>query len=484
MKKNIAQNYLYNLLYQLLAIIIPLIVAPYLTRILGAEKLGVYSYTLSISAYFVLVGSLGTAMHGKREIAYIQDDSGKVSYYFWEIMIVKIFAMAISSAIFCTLFVSRSSEYNVYYTILLIELIANIFDISWLFQGLELFKKIIFRNLIIKVISVLSVFVIVKTTDDLYKYFLIYTISILIANLSLWINLSKYISKVELKKLKVAKHILPTFYMFIPQVAIQLYTVLDRTMIGYIITDKAEVGYYDQSQRLIVTMLTIVTSLGTVMLPRISNTFANGDMKAVKNYIYKSFSFVFLLSVPMALGIISISKYFIPMYLGSDFTYVANLINILALIIIFIGMSNVVGVQYLLPTKRQKHFTISVFAGAIVNCIFNLMLIKNYGAIGASVATVIAEFTVIAVQLYLVRDCFSLIKIMRSGKKYFCAGVVMYISIVFMINHFLAGHGDILKCVISVIVGAMIYFAMLLTLKDELILGIINKVIKKEKKDV
>ncbi len=484
MKKNIARNYLYNLAYQLLAIVIPLIVAPYLARVLGAQQLGVYSFTLSISAYFVLVGTLGTTMYGKREIAYIQDDRHMVSQQFWEIMIVKVLAMTISGVIFYNFFIRGNGEYRVYYLILMVELVANVFDISWLFQGLELFKKIIVRNLIIKVISVLSVFVIVKDKDDLYKYFLIYTLSMLIANLSLWIKLNKYISLVGLKSLNVVKHIVPTFCMFIPQIAVQLYTVLDRTMIGYIITDKSEVGYYDQSQRLIVTILTIVTSLGTVMLPRISNTFANGDIKMVKNYIYKSFSFVFMLSIPMAFGIMSISKYFIPIYLGEDFSYVATLVNILALIIIFIGMSNVVGVQFLLPTKRQKDFTISVFSGAIVNFVFNLLFIKNYGAVGASYATVLAEFTVIVVQLYLVRDSFKCTRVLSCGKKYLAAGIVMYLSVIFSTEILLASQHDIAKCIIGVSVGGIVYLATLVLMKDELIIGIVNKIIKREKKNV
>lgn len=478
MKKNIAQNYLYNLLYQLLVIIIPLIVAPYLTRILGAEMLGVYSYTLSISAYFVLVGTLGTAMYGKREIAYIQDDREKVSQYFWEIMVIKICTMGVSSVLFYNIFVKSNHEYGVYYTILLMELIANIFDISWLFQGLELFKKIIFRNLIIKVISVLTVFTIVKTQDDLYKYFLIYTSSMMLANLSLWVNIRKHVCLVKINKINVIKHIIPSFSMFIPQVAVQLYTVLDRTMIGYIIADKSEVGFYDQSQRLVATILTIVTSLGTVMLPRISNTFAKGDIEAVKRYIYKSFEFVFFLSIPMSFGIISVSKYFIPIYLGEDFIYVATLINILAIIIVFIGMSNVVGVQFLLSTKRQKMFTISVFAGAIMNFIFNLILIRRYGALGASVATVIAEFTVIIVQLYVVRKELNIKKIICISKNYLLAGSVMYICVTNLITSGLLRFGDLAKIVICVIIGIVIYFIVLIILKDDLIIMVRDKIIK------
>ena len=280
-KKSVKKNYIYNLIYQILVMIIPLITTPYLSRVLGAENIGIYSYTLSITTYFILFGSLGVAMYGQREIAYVQDNKDKRSKTFYEIFIMRIITLFISLIIFYITFCIKG-EYNVYYKILILEIIANAIDISWYFQGLEEFKKTVIRNTIVKLISVVCIFVLVKNNNDLNKYFAIYVLSNVIGNLSLWLYIPKYTSKVKLNELKVIRHLKPTIILFIPQVATQIYTVLDKTMIGAIIADKSEVGYYEQAQKIIKLLMTIATSLGTVMMPRIAATYSKGNKEKVR----------------------------------------------------------------------------------------------------------------------------------------------------------------------------------------------------------
>ena len=274
MKKSVTKNYIYNLAYQILIIILPVITTPYISRVLGVENIGIYSYTLSISAFFILFGSLGIALYGKREIAYMQKDKKRYTIAFWEILILRVITMSISLLIFGLTF-ARNGEYQNYFKILILEIIANCIDISWFFQGLEEFKKTVIRNMIVKIVSVVCIFVFVKTREDLTKYFIIYVLSMLIGNGSLWLYLPRFLTKVKLNELNVKKHFKPTFSLFLPQIATEIYTILDRTMIGLIVNDKSEVGFYDQSQKIIKMLLTLITSLGTVMLPRIANNFAN-----------------------------------------------------------------------------------------------------------------------------------------------------------------------------------------------------------------
>ena len=221
----------------------------------------------------------------------------------------------------------------------------------------------------------------VKEPEDLKIYFIIYVVSILAGNASLWISLPKFVDRIKIKELNIFKHLKPTIVLFIPQIAIQVYTLFDRTMIGAIILDKSEVGYYDQSQKIIKMLLTIITSLGTVMLPRISNSFANGEKERVSVYMRKSFRMVFLLSFPMIFGIIAVSNMFVPLFFGQGYDRVIILMNTITPIILLIGMSSAIGTQYLLPTKRQREFTISVVCGAIINFIMNISLIWRFGAI-------------------------------------------------------------------------------------------------------
>ena len=355
---------------------------------------------------------------------------------------------------------------------------ANCFDISWFFQGLEEFKKTVTRNIIVKTISVISIFTFVKTPNDLKLYFWIYVLSTLIGNLSLWAYLPKYLKKVKAKQLNIIKHIRPTIGLFIPQIAIQVYTVLDKTMIGAIIPDKSEVGFYEQGQKIIKMLLTVITSLGTVMLPRIANTYANGEKKKVAEYMKKSFNMVFLLSFPMIFGLISVSKTFVPIFFLLGYDKVAILMSVISPIILLIGLSNVTGTQYLLPTKRQKEYTISVVLGAIVNFVMNMCLIWNFGAIGASIGTVIAELTVTLVQIYFVRKDFDFKNIFKLSTKYLVSSIIMFIVCI-TLRKFI--NNNLISTIVQVISGGIIYMVCLLILKDKIIFEIIEKLRKKIK---
>lgn len=475
MKKSVAKNYLYNLSYQILVILLPIITAPYLARTLGPKGTGIYSYTISIATYFILFGSLGIALYGQREIAFVQDNKEKRTKIFTSIFVLRCITMSFSMLIFY-IFFAREGEYSVYYRILLLEMLANILDISWFYQGIEEFKKTVTRNVIVKVFSVICIFLFIKNPEDVWKYLFIYVGTTLLGNFVLWFDLRKYLGKLTFKHLEICKHIKSTIVLFIPQIAIQIYTVLDKTMIGAILNDMTEVGYYEQSQKIIKILLTIITSLGTVMMPRIAKLYAEGSKEIIKEYMYKTFRFVFLLGFPLVFGIISVAENFVPVFLGAGYEPVINLICIISPIILFIGFSNVTGSQYLLATKRQREFTISVICGAIVNAILNLILIREFKAQGASVATVVAELTVTLIQLYYVRNDFNILKIIKSSIKYFISAcVVFFVSCT--INNFVM---DELLCVcLQVLISVILYFSILYIVKDNFIHDIKDKIIKK-----
>lgn len=475
-KKSVKKNYLYNLIYQVIAIVLPVITTPYVSRVLGANNIGIYGFTLSISAYFILFGSLGIALYGQREIAYFQNNKKEYSKKFYEIFLLRCITMTISIIAFYIFFVKGNNDYNVFYKVLFLELFATVVDINWFFQGLEEFSKTVSRNLIVKLVSFVSIFIFVKTKDDLYTYFLIYVLSILLGNLSLWLYLPKYLKRVSFKKLRLLKHLKPTILLFIPQVAIQIYTVLDRTMIGIIIPDKSDVGFYTQGEKIIKLLLTIITAMGTVMLPRIASRFAEGNHASIKKYIYKSFNLVFLLSFPLTLGIISVAKSFVPIFFGSGYDKVVPIMMILSPILVFIGMSNVIGIQYLLPTKRQKQYTISVVCGAVTNFSLNLILIKYYGAIGAAIGTLVAELIVTTVQILYVKNDMDIKKILKSTWQYLIASIVMFGMCLIIRNIIKTNY---ISAVLQVVIGGFVYFNMLLFMKNKFLVEYINILYKK-----
>lgn len=470
-KNSVSKNYLYNMAYQILAILLPLITTPYLSRVLGAESIGIYSYTFSISTYFVLFGTLGVALYGQREIAYVQDNIKKRTIVFWEVFLLKFFTMLISITIYYISFCT-GGQYKIYFRILLIELFTQTLDIIWFFRGIEEFKKTVIRNLIVKAFFFISIFIFIKNNNDLVKYIFIVTLSNLIGNLTLWLYLPKYIKKVRIKELNIFKHLKSVILLFIPQIAVQVYSVLDKTMIGYLVVDKSESGYYEQAQKIINIMTTIITSLGVVMVPRIASTFAKGDNKQLKKYMHNSFRFVFFLAFPMIIGLIIVADKFVPIFFGEGYERVIILIRIMSPIILLVGMSNILGTQYLIPVKKQKEYTISVIVGAILNFGTNLLLIPSKLAVGASVTTIMAEATVVGVQFFFIRKNFNIIEILKMSLKNLIAVIFMAFSIAWIgflnINAF--------TCImLQILLGIFIYMVTLLVLKDEFLKLVLEK---------
>ena len=456
-KKSIAKNYLYNLTFQVLTVILPLVTAPYVSRVLGAERIGIYSYTLSIVTYFVLVGSLGVALYGQREIAYVQDDKYARIKTFWEIIIMRFITILISAVVYY--FVMVRGEYQCYYKILLLEIGAAAFDISWFFKGLEDFQKTVTRNIIVRLLSVSCVFIFVKSPADLPKYVLIYSLGNMLGSISLWIYMPRYLKGVRVKNIDIYRHFIPILLLFIPQVSTQVSNVLDKTMLGRLIEDKAEVGFYEQAQKILRILISITTSLGVVMMPRIASTFASGDKKKANYYMRKSITFIFFLAFPLMLGLISIADAFVPIFYGEGYDKVALIMKVISPTMLLIGISNVIGTQYLIPAKRQKEYTTSVLIGLITNFIFNWILITRYSSVGASIATIISETIVVAVQLYFVRKDIHVKELIKLSRRYIVSSLVMYGACCLVKKVVMYGVASI---ILQIIVGGIVYMGMLM----------------------
>lgn len=248
MDKKVIKNYLYNLGYQVLIILLPLVTTPYVSRVLGAKGIGTYGYTNSITQYFILFGCIGLNLYGQREIAYYQNDIQKRSKVFFELLLLRIITVSISIILYYFSF-CQNPTYGYIFSIQIIDVVASMFDISWLYQGMEDFKKIVLRNTLVKICGLIIIFMFVKSPADLPIYVLSYSATLLLGNLSMWMYLPKFVKKVSLKYLNIQKHLKPTIVLFLPQIATSIYTMLDKTMIGALTNNTAEVGYYEQSQK-------------------------------------------------------------------------------------------------------------------------------------------------------------------------------------------------------------------------------------------
>lgn len=473
-KKSIKRNYIYNVSYQILVLLTPLITTPYLSRVIGADGIGTVSYAESIVSYFTLFATLGITTFGQREISYVQESKDKRIQIFWEIKILEI----ITSAIVIVSYIpfALMQQNRSIYLILIFNLLAVMVDVTWFFQGMEEFGKIVFRNLIFKIVNIIYIFGIVKSKNDLNLYVFGIALFLFLSNASLWGYLPKYVEKVNWKELKPIRNLKAVLTLFVPTIAIQVYTALDKTMIGLITHSSFENGYYEQAIKISKMALMLVTSLGVVMIPRIGYHYRRDELETVRLYMYRGYRFVWFLGIPLCFGLIGIASNFVPWFYGDGFEKVIPLLCVLSFLILAIGINNVTGMQYLIPTKRQNLFTITVVVGACVNFILNSVLITLWQSVGAAIASVAAETSIAVIQLIIVRKELSFLKVLKEGTHYYIAGIIM-LGVVYIMGNVLSP--SIIHTGIMVLTGATVYFAALLILRDQFFISNIRAIVSK-----
>ncbi len=461
---SLRKNYIYNLTYQVLTLVTPFITTPYVSRVLEADNIGINSYVASIVNYFTLFGVLGMGLFGQREIAFYQKDIKEKSKIFWNLFIMRFCTVSFFLvAYLVTVFFMR--QYQLIFQLQTISIICCYFECTWFLAGEENFKVIVNRDIVFKALSVILVFVLVKTKDDLWKMVLMNCGLGLLGNISIFAYVLHKVEKVSVKELSPFKYFKPVLLLFIPQIAIEIYTVLDKSMIGFITKNPYENGCYEQAMKLIRMLTVVVTSLGTVIVPRMAALYAEGEMDKLKGYITKSFTFVLALALPMLAGLWGIADIFVPIFFGSGYDKVVPLLKILSFLFIIIGFSNVIGMQFLIATKKEKAFTISVTVGAGVNFCLNIFMITLWGAIGAAIASVIAEFSVTLVQYIYAHKTIDKKGIAKGSIRYLIASACMF-ALLKLMKYFFPPSLPFLLLMVAVC--AFIYAVLIVLMGDTL----------------
>lgn len=471
MGMSVKKNYLYNLLYQMTTVLLPIITMPYVSRILKDEGISINAITNANTQYFILIGSLGVTIYATKKIATIRDNVEKLRRTFWEIFLIQFIGCLISYVIFAFT-LGSNNQYGVYYMLQGFFILSSAVDTSWYFLGIENFKNASIRSFLVKVTSVILIFIFVKTSADLGKYIFINSFTMFIGQLIMWFYIDKELLKIKKSgRIHPYKHFMPILALFVPQIATQVYTVLDKTMID-VFSNTLQVGYYDQSQKIIRILLSIVTSLGTVMLPKIANLYSKNEHEEVKKYLRKAFTVISFLTIPIAFGIMGVSDRFIPMFFGADFVSSVSLTKVSSVLVIIIGLGNVFGTQYMLATGKNREYTKSVCIGAAVNVVLNVILIPRYSALGAVIATVSAELAIASTQLWYSKEVvdFSWIK---ATYKYWISGVIMLVIVRIL------GNSDGIKILVlirQIVIGAGVYFSLLLVLRDKFVITTLKSI--------
>ena len=475
LKKNIA----ISTLYQILLVILPMITAPYIARVLGPDQSGVYDFTNSIQTYFAMFAALGTASYGAREIARVRNDEKRRSVLFWEIELMTVMTSAACILVWFV-FIFFAKQYKVIYLVLTMGLFSTMFDISWFFAGMEQFTYTVSKNAVCKLAGVILMFLFVKRPEDLLLYIIIITASTMLGNLSMWLYIPRFITKVDFKKLRFRNHFHETLIYFIPSVATSVYTVLDRTLIGTITNNRAENGFYHYTMQIINIMKALTfSSLNMVLGSRIAYLFAEEKYDEIKERIRDSINYILFMGIGICFGLIGVSGRFVPLYLGPGYDRVVTMLVLMSPIVVIIGVSNCLGSQYYTPSGNRKLSAKFIIIGAIVNLTLNLILIPRFWGYGAIVASLIAE-TVITV-LYF-RHCNGYLTadtLFREGWKKLAAGILM-LAVIRIIDRFIAS--DIIALVAEVMAGFAVYCALIVLLRDTFMSEIVmGKMIRRKK---
>lgn len=473
---SVKKNFIYNLSYQILIMILPLITTPYISRVIGPTGIGIQSYTYSIANYFVLFAMLGVNNHGNRSIAMVRNNKEKLQRTFVSIYSVQFIMSAIMIALYSVYIIFIVKENKIICIIQAIYIISALLDINWFFFGMEQFKLTVVRNTVIKLFSILSIFILVRNSNDLYLYSLILALGTLISQFILWKYLNKYISFVKVSKEEILAQVKPILILFIPVIAVSIYKIMDKIMLGSM-SSMTQVGFFENSEKIINIPLGVITALGTVMLPKMSNLYATGNEKEGNKYIGLSLEFVMFISVGAMFGLIGVSPILIPIFLGSKFIECVNIVSIMSITIVFLAWANVVRTQYLIPKKKDKIYIISTIIGAIINLLINLLLIKKYGAIGASIGTVFAEAAVCIYQSIMVRKELNINLYIKKILFYIFPGIIMCLVIRILGN--ILGQ-SILTGIIQVVFGGTMYIVLCLVymilIKNEIVINTIKKI--------
>lgn len=429
MASKLQKNLFYNITFQLLNVLLPLITVPYLSRALGVESNGLYSYTYSIVNYFMIFAMLGISNYGNRRIAKTRDNPERLANEFSSIYIIQAILTFLSIgvyAIYCLFF----AEYKTISWIEIIFLFSTLLDISWFYFGLEEFKKTATRNAIVKILSVILILIFIHNPEDIYLYTIIMASSTLFSQIILWLGIKKYLNCKLIRPTfqHTISHLKGIIILFIPVISYSIYRIMDKIMLGAIYSVD-EVAFYEYAEKIINIPVGIITAIGTVMLPKMSNLVEKNQHSEIKKYIYKSLELICFLTLPCCFGLIAVSHNFTTLFLGSDFARTGIIVQLLTLTVIFTAWANIIRTQWLIPNEKDHIYIITTIIAAGINFIINLCLIPSLGGIGAAIGTICSEFFIMFSQSFLCRKELNYQKVARPTTQFVVSSVIMFAAI-------------------------------------------------------
>ncbi len=461
-------NFIFNFISQILTLIVPLITTPYVWNVLGRDGNGQYSFSLSIITYFILFANMGFDLYGQKQIAACREDREKKSAIFWELFFLKFIFTAISMGILLGILfgIGFGEKYDSLILILSIQIVAVPFDIQFLFRGDEDFLSIALRTIVLRLLGMVCIFVFVKNETHVWLYSLCLSLSTIASNLIMWPSAFRQISFVSPKKLSLFKHIVPSLLIFLPTLAITVYSVFDKTMIGLLAQNPdAENGYYEKAYQINSIALLLVTIISSVLVSRNAYDYSEGNYERVQGHLYSASRYVWMMGLPLIAGFAVLSHNLCAWFFRTEYDGIPILLMIMSVRFVVSGFGEVLGNQLFIAIGKNQYPLIATLCAAVINVTLNYFLIPIYGAVGAAIATAACEVvdTVIYFIIATKKKYISFWKVLASSWKYLISAAVMFVPIFFMQR---AMGETVWTFLLITLVGVVVYALMLALLRD------------------
>lgn len=481
MAKSIKANYLFNLINSASQLLFPLITFPYASRIMMADGIGQVNFFQSIISYISLFTCLGIPMYAIREVAKVRDNPEKMTRITVEILLLHAFLTLLgymAVAVIC-LTVTKVQTDIPLFLLLSATIFFTAIGCEWFYQGIEDFKYVAIRGLLVKLLSVVLLFLFVKTKEDILWYGAYTVLGVLGGNIFNFIRLRKYLHRdvIDFRALHPLRHLKPALHVFALNVVISIYLQLNNVLLGFM-KDAEAVGYFTAATKIMMITMSISSSLGAVIMPRTSNLIAEGRMDEFRILIQKSYDFVLALAMPLTVGLIFTSPSIILLLSGEGFAPAVLTSQIVASNILMVGLSGVMGIQVLYPLGKINIVILCTLIGAAVNVFFNVLLIPRYGHNGTAVAYMLAEVAV-TVSMFLIGRKYIPIQFLKKQHLHYVGGGIVMGGVLYFIS--LLGLSIISTLITMICVGIMVYIIVLLWLKDSIGMVILSIVWRKMK---
>ncbi len=479
--RSVKFNFIMNVILTASAFIFPLITFPYVSRVLLPDGVGRVNFAGSFVTYFSMIALLGVPTYGIRAVAKVRDNKEELSRTVQELLIINLAVAALAYVTYFVLIwtVPRLRSDYILFCIMSMHILLNVIGVEWMYRGLEQYSFITIRSIAFKAAAVVLMFLFVKNQDNYLIYGAITVLSGAGSYVMNFINLRRYITMRPVGHYNFRRHWKPIAIFFMMSVATTIYTNLDTVMLGFM-KDDTEVGYYTAAIRIKTILVSLVTSLSTVLLPRVSYYIEKGIKEEFYRYAKKALNFVFLAALPITVYFILYARESILLLSGSAFEAAIIPMQIIMPTILLIGLTNVLGIQILVPLDKERLVCYSVIAGAVVDFIINLIAIPRLGAAGASVGTLLAETAVLIVQLGFLRKenklLFSGIQIWKI-----LVATAVACAVCFLVKYL--DFRPFMALIVSAVIFLVIYGIILLVTKEALSLEFLGQLRRRRGKN-